>query len=335
MSPALEALLLPFSKGGLTVPKRVLFLGAEVHPDLKAWPEVTGWQPHKGLAMTWEGSGFKRIDEPTGTWPLVMMLPGKSKDETLAQFAQAYDLLEDGGILLASMTNLGGAERFEKELKKAAGTVESLQKHKCRTFHAVKSSAWDQELLAKWREAGKVRLIPDTTFLVQPGLFSPDHLDPGSKLLVEHLPNSLRGAVADLGGGWGYLTRWVADHCPNVKRIDLHEVDARAIALARENLKDSPVEVAFHWHDVSKGLPHTYDAVVMNPPFHSGQNTDIDLGVAFVRNAAASLKQGGRLYLVANRKLPYERQLDAAQLTWRKVAEDGTYKVLFGERTLK
>jgi 8-oxo-dGTP pyrophosphatase MutT (NUDIX family) len=40
-------------------------------------------------------------------------------------------------------------------------------------------------------------------------------------------------------------------------------------------------------------------------------------------------------YLVANRKLPYERQLDAAQLTWRKVAEDGTYKVLFAERTLK
>jgi len=31
MSPALEALLLPFSKGGLTVPKRTLFLGAEVH----------------------------------------------------------------------------------------------------------------------------------------------------------------------------------------------------------------------------------------------------------------------------------------------------------------
>ena len=54
-----------------------------------------------------------------------------------------------------------------------------------------------------------------------------------------------------------------------------------------------------------------------------------------MRNAAASLKQGGRLYLVANRKLPYERQLDAAQLTWRKVAEDGTYKVLFAERTLK
>lgn len=335
MNAALDALMLPFSKGGLGVPKRALFLGAEPHPDLKAWPQVTGWQPHKPLAQAWESAGFQRIEEPAGSFPLVMVLPGKSKDETLALYARAYDLLEEGGILLVSIPNTGGAERFEKELKKAAGSVESLQKHKCRAFHAVKSAAWDSSLLATWREGGTVRTVPGTTFLVQAGVFSPDHLDPGSKLLTDHLPAGLRGNVADLGAGWGYLSRWVAEHCPNVSRIDLHEADSRALELAKRNLEGLEVKTRFLWTDVSQGLPDQYDTIVMNPPFHSGQNTDIDLGVAFVKVAAAALKQGGRLYLVANRKLPYERQLDAAHLNWRKVVEDGTYKLLFGERTLK
>ena len=70
----------------------------------------------------------------------------------------------------------------------------------------------------------------------------------------------------------------------------------------------------------------------MNPPFHSGQNTDISLGRAFLRAAADSLRTGGRLFMVANRQLPYEAELDALGLIWRKPVEDATYKLLFAEK---
>lgn len=86
--------------------------------------------------------------------------------------------------------------------------------------------------------------------------------------------------------------------------------------------------VSFHWHDVVNGLPGTYDVILMNPPFHTGHATRIDLGRAFIKTAAAALRRGGTLYLVANRQLPYEAVLETAGLTFRRVAEDKTYKLI-------
>lgn len=330
VSPALETLLLPFSRGDLPIPPRALFLGAEVHPDLRHWPAVTGWQPHKPLADAWQAAGFPREDAPAGRWPLVLLLPGKSRDETLAAFARAHDLLEEGGTLAVSMPNLAGAARFEKELERAAGSLVSLQKNKCRAFHVVKDGRWDAATLADWRQLGAPRDLDG--FAVEAGIFSADHIDPGSALLAAHLPANLRGRVADLGAGWGFLSRAVLERNPDLKAVHLFESDARALDCARRNLAGPLFH--FHWHDVAGGLPDRFESVVMNPPFHSGQATDIGLGRAFLRAAAASLRMGGRIFLVANRQLPYEAELDALGLTWRKPVEDATYKLLFAEKRL-
>lgn len=114
--------------------------------------------------------------------------------------------------------------------------------------------------------------------------------------------------------------------------MDLFEADARALDCARLNLAHHEREIGYHWHDVTTGLPGTYDTIVMNPPFHTGQATDVDLGRAFLRVAAKSLNRGGKLLLVANRQLPYEAELTAIGLSWRKVAEDSVYKILSAER---
>jgi 16S rRNA (guanine1207-N2)-methyltransferase len=317
---------------GLTIPGKALFLGAQAHPALTQWPDVCGWQPHKPLAAAWERGGFARVEQPAGRYPLVMLLPGKSRDETLAWFALARDHLEAGGCLLAAMPNTAGAARFEKELASACGHIASVQKHKCRAFHALDDGNWREVVFAGWRALGARRLIPNTTFVVQPGVFSVDHVDPGSAFLAAHLPGHLRGSVADLGAGWGFLSDAVLRHCPKVARIDLFEADARALACARVNLAGHAREMHFHWHDVCGGVAGGYDAIVMNPPFHTGQATDVDLGRAFLRTAAAALKRGGKLYLVANRQLAYEAVLETSGLAWRNAGEDRTYKLLFAER---
>lgn len=354
MNPALETLMLAFADSGLPVPKRALFLGAEPHPGFLKWPSITGWQPLKPKANAWKKAGFPRDDEPTGTWPLVMMLPGKSRDETLAWFAKAHDLLEQGGTLVVSMPNTAGAGRFEKELSKAAGPVVSIQKNKCRAFHAIQSESWNATVLDEWRALGGRRVVAGTGFVTEAGVFSADHVDPGSRLLVEHLPASLRGKAADLGAGWGFLTDALLKRCPKIESVDLFEADARALSCAETNLQshlrglapaDSPLAlesptclmgdeklIHFHWHDVTTGLPEKYDTIIMNPPFHTGQATDVDLGRAFLRVAAASLNRGGKLLLVANRQLPYEPELTALGLSWRKLAEDATFKILSADR---
>jgi 16S rRNA (guanine1207-N2)-methyltransferase len=332
MNPALETLMLAFEgEGALAIPERALFLGAQPHPALKTWPEITGWQPLKPLASTWERAGLPRRDDlPDGKWPLVLVLPGKSRDEALAWFAMARDRLEPGGRLLVAMPNTAGAGRFEKELSKATGNLVSIQKHKCRAFHVTEDGTWHEEIFHEWRALGELREIAG--FTVQAGIFSSDHIDPGSQLLADHLPAHWHGNVADLGAGWGFLSDAVLKRCPKIRRLDMFEADSRALECARRNLAGHGCEITYHWHDVTTGLNEIYDAIVMNPPFHTGQATDVDLGRAFLKTAAASLKRGGKLLLVANRQLPYEAALEASGLAWRKITEDKIYKILSAEK---
>jgi 16S rRNA (guanine1207-N2)-methyltransferase len=322
MNPALETLALAYREHGRPRAS-CLFLGAEPHPDFL---HAQAWQPLKPLADECVQAGMNLVDAPQGKFDTLLFLPGKSKDEILAGFALACDCLADGGMLIVSLPNSAGAARFEKELSRVAPLLFSVSKHKCRAFGVSNSGVCDESILSEWRELGKMRKIADTDFTVQAGVFSANHIDPGSALLSDSLPASLRGQVADLGAGWGYLSRMVLQKCPNIVNVDLFEVDARAIACARHNVAGA---ATFHWHDVTKGLANQYDYIITNPPFHSGQAMNLDLGRAFLSVAANSLKRGGTLHLVANRQLPYEAHLSALGLRSRIVAETHAFKVIF------
>ncbi|MEP2776527.1 MAG: methyltransferase [Luteolibacter sp.] len=322
MSPALETLVLALQEHRPPTGE-ILFLGAEPHPDL---PPLTAWQPLKPLAEKCEAAGMAVSDEPSGMFSTILFLPGKSKDEILAGFARAHDMLVPGGVLIAALSNTAGASRFEKELSKASPLLFSVSKNKCRAFAVSNETAWDAEVLDEWRSLEGFHPIPDTEFVTQSGVFSANHIDPGSELLAAHLPPSLRGRVADLGAGWGYLSKIALEKSPRIERIDLFEADSRALACARKNVSGN---AAFHWHDVTTGLPEKYDHIITNPPFHTAQSKDVDLGKAFLTTAAAALKRGGTLHIVANRQLPYEAHLQALGLRSRLIVETGAYKVIF------
>ena len=84
-----------------------------------------------------------------------------------------------------------------------------------------------------------------------------------------------------------------------------------------------------HWTDVAKGTGlAALDFVVMNPPFHDGGAEDRSLGQLFVRRAAEALRKGGRLWLTANRHLPYEPVLKPLFKHVTPVAEADGYKVI-------
>lgn len=335
MNVALETLLLALAGDAGEVRRApALFLGAAPHPALAGWAGLTGWQPFKPLAQAWEHAGHARTDEPVGRWPLVLVLPGKSRDETLGWFGLARAHLAPGGRLVVAMANSSGAARFEKELKQAVGALDSQSKHKCRVFQAIDNGSWDEARIAGWRALLAPRPVAGAEHLqAVAGTFSCEHVDAGSAFLAANLPAHLRGRVADLGAGWGFLSDALLRRCPAVSQLDLFEADARALACARTNLAGHRgCQPGFHWHDVTSGLPAQYDAIVMNPPFHTGQLTDASLGGAFITTAAAALVRGGRLYLAANRQLPYEAVLDRCGLVWRCAAENATFKLLFADR---
>lgn len=333
MNPALDTLCLSLATHHeLHKAGPILFLGAEPHTDLPG--STIGWQPFKPKADAWDAMGRPRLDSiPDARYPLVLVLPGKSRDETLGLFATAREHLEDNGHLLVAMPNSTGASRFEKELEQAAGNITSIQKHKCRAFHARHDGSWNEDRFATWRLAGAHQTISGTPYQTVAGIFSCEHIDPGSQLLADHLPAHLTGSAADLGAAWGYLSDQLLTRCPGISQIDLYEADARALDCARHNLSHhTHAAIACQWHDLRQAIDATYEVIVMNPPFHTGQATDLELGRSFIQTAAKALRRGGQLFLVANRQLPYESELDAAKLRWRKALETPTFKLLFASK---
>ncbi|WP_226469315.1 class I SAM-dependent methyltransferase [Luteimonas panaciterrae] len=344
--PALEALMLPFADGTLAWPREgALFLRARDGWPLhaRALPGLVCEQSFKPEAAALQRSGFEVRAPDEATYPLVLLLPPRQREEARALFARALARLRPGGTVIASMPNDEGAKSGQDDLARIAGSVSSRSKHKCRVFWARPRQAGDGEtgegdaqLAAQWRDLDAPRAVVDGRFLSRPGVFAWDRIDAASALLAEHLPTDLRGRAADLGAGYGYLAVELLQRCPGISSLDLYEAESRALDLARTNLAPfaERIPLDFRWHDVTTGLPQRYDVIVSNPPFHAqGRAERPDIGRAFIAAAAQALVPGGRLWLVANRHLPYETALGAGFDTTRSgavriVAQRGGFKVV-------
>jgi 16S rRNA (guanine1207-N2)-methyltransferase len=336
--PALDTLFLPFHSEALAWPAdgRALFLGARAGAALTefASPALACEQSFRPHAVALEQAGQAVSTDIEGRFPVVLVLPPRQREAARALLARALDQVEPGGVVLVSLANTDGARSAEEDLVRLAGPVENLSKNRCRVFWVQpRQDAGDPALRAEWAVLDAPRPVADRGFLSRPGLFAWDRVDAGTALLAAHLPADLKGYGADLGAGFGTLAAEVLDRCPDVTALDLYEAEARALDLARQNLA-SQVERAkldFLWHDVTTGLVpgRRYHFIVTNPPFHEGGRADRhDLGRAFITAAAAALKPKGKLWLVANRHLPYEAALEQAFTMVRRVVEDGPYKVI-------
>ena len=336
---ALAALFVPFESSELRLPTdgRVLFLRARAGVRLREVAQP-GWlceQSFMPFADELDRNGL-RVGEPEADelFPLVLVLPPRQRDEARALFARAVRHTAPGGTVLVSMPNAEGAKSGEADLAKLVGAVQHLSKHKCRVFWSTPDAAViNRALLDEWLALDAPREIVDG-YVSRPGLFAWDRIDRASALLAAHLPDDLHGRVADLGAGYGYLATQVIARCPQVRTMDLYEAEARALEPARINLQRAQreygrdLDVSVHWHDVTRGLPQRYDAIVSNPPFHQGRADLPELGRAFITRAADALQPDGRLWLVANRHLPYEVILDARFREVRSVVVQEGFKVI-------
>lgn len=331
--PALDVLLLPLSSGALAwpAPGASLFLRARSGPALNAARvhRPVCEQGFRPWADRLADDGFAVSESNTGRFPLVMLLAPRQRDESRALLARAVAQAAPGGVVLACAPNKEGGRSLQDDLERLAGPVHVLTKQHCRAVWTAPLHAQaDPALLAEWQALDAPRPILDGRFTSRPGLFAWDRIDAASALLACHLPTDLSGAAADLGAGWGYLSGELLARCPGITALDLFEAEARALALARANLAGARLAPGFHWHDVTRGLPGRYDVVVSNPPFHQGRADQPELGQAFIAAAAAALRPGGRLWLVANRHLPYEQALARGFASVRTVAEADGFKVI-------
>ena len=319
MSQAGRALAYAFESGALS-PQHAFFLRAELGP----FRDIDAEQSFRTEYLRLKRASWSVVPRlEGGPYQLGHILLTKHKEENFANIARGWALLAPGGTLVCAGTNTDGAASLEKHVAKAFGLEGSLSKFHCRIFWLKRSERRPPDY---WRDLASLRPVGDGTWVSQPGIFSWDRIDDGSALLAQCLPDDLSGPVADFGCGWGYLSREVLARSRGVTKIDLIDSEHRALEAARVNLADP--RATFHWLDLAvETAPATYDAVVCNPPFHAGRAAEPALGQGIIAAAARALRLGGRLYVVANRGLPYEPLLKANFATFETLADNNKFRV--------
>lgn len=265
-----------------------------------------------------------------GDYHSIIVIPTRQRIETLGLIAHGLKHLSAEGELLFVCDNDLGARGYMTHLKELCGDFEAESKRKCRYVKLKRSMVNNETLLRQWeQDATMIEVAGHHTIA---GIYGWNKVDRGSQLLLTTLP-SILGVGADLGAGSGFLSREVLRQNNNVK-IHLLEAEYRALECAKANLADYPAS-EFHWVDVTRPEARRIkelDFILMNPPFHEGNNADTTLGLSFIDTAASMLKEGGKLYLVANVFLGYESTLARLFKNYEKVLVQDGFKVIHAER---
>ena len=108
------------------------------------------------------------------------------------------------------------------------------------------------------------------TFETDAGVFSREHLDPGTILLAKSVPDTLAGRVLDVGCGWGALSILLYARNPKFT-FTLCDINERALDLCRKNLAHNGMTGDVLQSDGLANITGTFDVIVTNPPIRAGK----------------------------------------------------------------
>ncbi len=171
------------------------------------------------------------------------------------------------------------------------------------------------------------------------GVFAGAHLDIGTRLLLDTLPEHLEGGTAndpliDLACGTGIVGAWLATRHPNF-HVYACDQSATAVKSARATMTangiDARVEV---WQDdaLTTRASASASLIALNPPFHSGAAMTDLLAPRLFADAARVLRPGGQLWCVWNSSLNYRRQLERIVGPTQQVARNAKFTVTVSTR---
>ena len=263
----------------------------------------------------------------------------------LQLLVDAFAVLNVGGrCYIAGATNEG--------IKTAARTIETLfgnarvlaRDNSHRVISAVKrtdapasAEGLDSPFLKHdaFHESEATLRGKQYTLYSRPGVFSWDHADEATAILADAMEIRQGDAVLDIGCGSGALGL-VAATLSGHGRITMVDTDVEAVRSATRSAEaNGVVNYRALTSDVAAAvLDERFDVVVTNPPFHVGKATDLNVPNQFIQDSWEVLVHGGRLFLVANRTLPYEQAIKHRYGNVANLYNGPRFKVLTATREI-
>ena len=129
------------------------------------------------------------------------------------------------------------------------------------------------------------------------GVFSKDRVDYASKLLVENYFKVGRKNVnvLDVGCGYGFIGITISKIMNS--KVDMIDVNKRAVHLSNLNIKNMNVNAISFISDIYSNIDKKYDVIISNPPIRAGKKVYMNI----INNAANHLNDDGEFYFVMNK----------------------------------
>ncbi len=249
--------------------------------------------------------------------------PAETKSRVFEWIDGVHANLRVGGVFYVGGERHRGVESYKQRMEAVFGRVEKLRQIGRRRVYVTQKTDHPGVPPVETTQLVDISIEAETlAFVTRAGVFSKDHLDPGSRLLLETTCVGRNQAVLDIGCGYGPLGIFLARRGASVTMSD---VDVRATRCAEENVDRAGVSVEVHTADLYDGVAgRSFDSIVTNPPFHAGHAFAHPLVVG----ARSHLRSGGRLWLVVMRADPYRKLLEQNFAHVETTCTEGGYSVL-------
>ncbi len=322
--------------------------------------EVAPQIPQGGVtSLTKDGRDFWAAEAYLTRWPnakalstvfpsqknfdIVLLPMPKGRRYTRTQILAAWQALKIGGQLIIAGPSREGVKSVIKDAGRLFGNSSILgYRNHQRAAVAIRKNDLPNLNMPEFQERG---IAPDTQKVIEislagqnlefethPGIFSWEQLDAGTAFLLEHLKIAPGDVVWDVGCGYGALG--LAALKAGAAHATLTDINLLAIEYARKNAArnrlGSQTSILPADGLTRPDTGQRYDLIVSNPAFHQGSAVDQSMAAALISQAAKWLKKQGRLVLVANRFLNYDKPMQTEFNQVTRIAETSKFHILEG-----
>ena len=226
-------------------------------------------------------------------YDIIILEMTKSKETNLGLLALAEEHLRDGGKMIINGDNQVGVKSFLKNISNLWPAEITVIKKKGRIALYQKKT----QLFGHWKKYQYFHINRDG-YYTRSDMFSPKEVDKGSQKLTSAFSTKLFGEVADLGAGWGYLSKEALRANDQITRVTLFESNYSAYLASKKNIDDK--RAVFRWASLEniRNLKLRFNHVICNPPFHSGHPRDIGLLRSFIWYSSMLINRQGSVWMV-------------------------------------
>jgi len=253
----------------------------------------------------------------------------------------AWQALKPGGKLLLAGPSRQGAKSVIKDAERLFGNAAVLgYRNHQRIGSCIRGDSLPNPLPKPFQQRG---IAPGSTHIIEtkyqqgsltlethPGIFSWDAIDEGTALLLENLTITDGDRIWDVGCGYGVIGLSAA--LGGASRILMSDTNLLSVLYANKNANRnqlSGIAKTFPAVGLSqKQIIPPYDLIVSNPAFHRVHKVDVSMADSLISTSNNFLTPKGRLVIVANQFLKYDKYMQKYFKFVSRIAETSKYNVI-------